>query len=114
MNKINYDNKLFKSTSNSETGEVSSETVFHYHQKDELVWATYEGGGIVFGQIIAKILADDSLEMCYQHLNKYGELMTGKCSSIPQILANGKIRLHENWQWTCKDFAKGISTVEEI
>lgn len=114
MTEITYDKRVFKSISNSETGEVSGETVFHYHQKDNLVWAEYHGGRIVFGQIIGKVLADNSLEFCYQHLNEFDELMTGKCASVPEILPNGKIRLHENWQWTCKDFAKGISTLEEI
>ncbi len=114
MSKINYDKRVFKSVQNSETGEVSSETVFHYHQKDMLVWAEYEGGEIVFGSLIAKVLADDSLEMRYQHLNKKGELMSGKCVSKPEILLDGKIRLFEEWQWTCGDFSKGKSVVEEI
>jgi hypothetical protein len=49
MSKINYDNRFFASIQNSETGEVSSETIFHYHQKNDLVWAEYQGGEIVFG-----------------------------------------------------------------
>ena len=114
MTKINYDKRVLKSVSNSATGEVSSETTFHYHQKNNLVWAEYEGGAIVFGQIVGKVLDDNSLEFCYQHLNEFGELMTGKCSSVPEVLPNGKIRLQENWEWTCKDFSKGISTLEEI
>lgn len=111
---INYDNRVFKSVSNSETGEVSSETKFYYRQRGELVWAIYEGGEVIFGQLIAKVLADDSLEMRYQHLNERGELMTGKCLSKPEVLENGTIRLHEKWEWTCKDFSKGESVLEEI
>lgn len=112
--KINYDKRIFKSVQNSETGEVSAETTFYYHQKENLVWAEYAGGEIVFGNLIAKILEDASLEMRYQHLNKKGELMTGKCFSTPEILENGKIRLFENWEWTSGDFSKGTSVVEEI
>jgi len=112
--KIDYDKRVFKSVQNSETGEVSGETTFYYHQKDDLVWAEYAGGEIVFGNLIAKVLADSSLEMRYQHLNRKGELMTGKCFSAPEILENGKIRLHEKWQWTSGDFSKGESVVEEI
>lgn len=69
MNKINYDKRGFRSISNSETGEVSGETRFYYHQQGNVVWAEYKGGGIVFGQLIARVLPDDSLEMRYQHLN---------------------------------------------
>lgn len=111
---INYDNKRFKSISNSESGEVSGETIFSYHQKDNAVWAEYSGGEIVFGNLIAKISDDNSLDMRYQHLNSKGELMTGKCFSTPEILENDKIRLHEKWQWTSGDYSKGESIVEEI
>ena len=114
MSKINYDNRVFKSVANSETGEVSGETTFYYHQKDYLVWAEYSGGEIVFGNLIAKVAENGSLEMRYQHLNRKGELMTGKCFSTPEILENGKIRLHETWQWTSGDLSKGSSVVEEI
>ncbi|MDQ3750235.1 MAG: n-acetylglutamate synthase [Acidobacteriota bacterium] len=114
MTKINYDNKTFASVQNSETGDVNTETVFHYHQKDNLVWAEYAGGEIVFGSLIAKVTDEDSLEMRYQHLNAQGKLMTGKCFSIPEILADGRIRLYEKWQWTSGNLAKGESIVEEI
>ncbi len=114
MFKLNYDNRVFKSVQNSETGEVSSETTFYYHQKESLIWAEYSGGEIVFGNLIAKVLDDDSLEMRYQHLNAKGELMTGKCLSKPEITPNGKIRLFEQWQWTSGDFSSGESIVEEI
>ena len=114
MSKINYDRRVFRSLSNSETGEVSAETRFFYHQEGNVVWAEYRGGEIILGNLIAKVYEDDSLEMSYQHLNMDGELMTGKCLSTPEILANGKIRLHEKWQWTCKDFSSGESVIEEI
>jgi hypothetical protein len=29
-------------------------------------------------------------------------------------LGNGKIRLHETWQWTSGDFSSGTSIIEEI
>ena len=114
MNKINYDDKKFTSIENSETGEVSGETVFHYHQKDDLVWAEYFGGEIVFGNLIAKVLENDCLEMRYQHLNKNGEFMTGKCFSTPEMLEDGRIRVYENWQWTSGDLSAGKSIMEEL
>lgn len=112
--KINYDKRVFKSVQNSPTGEITRETRFYYHQKGNVVWAEYSGGEIIFGNLIAKVFEDDSLEMSYQHLNKQGELMTGKCLSKPEILEGGKIRLHEQWQWNCADFSSGESIIEEI
>ncbi len=114
MNKINYDNKKFASIENSKTGEVSNETVFQYHQKGNFAWAEYVGGEIVFGNLIAKVLENSTLEMCYQHLNKAGELMTGKCFSTPEILADGRIRIYEKWQWTSGDLSAGESIIEEL
>ena len=112
--KINYDKRVFKPVSNSETGEVSAETRFYYRQEKTYVWAEYFGGEILRGSLVAKVAEDGSLEMRYQHLNKSGELMTGKCFSTPEILPGGKIRLHEKWQWTCGDLSSGESVVEEI
>jgi hypothetical protein len=114
MSRINYDDRRFASVSNTASGEVSSETVFHYHQTNDLVWAEYRGGEIRFGSLIAKVLDDARLEMRYQHLNAKGELMTGRCVSTPEILADGRIRLFEKWHWTCNDFSSGESVVEEI
>ena len=114
MEEINYDNKKFASVQNSGSGEVSGETVFYYHQKDDLVWAEYSGGAIVYGQLIAKADENGNLEMRYQHLNKKGELMTGVCRSTPEILPDGRIRLHEKWHWISGDLSTGESIVEEI
>jgi hypothetical protein len=114
MSKIDYNNKRFVSCENSVNGEVSSETVFNYRQNGDLAWAEYSGGEIVFGTLIAKVVENDCLEMRYQHVNKNGELMTGNCFSTPEILADGRIRLHEKWQWTCGDHSSGNSTIEEI
>jgi hypothetical protein len=40
--------------------------------------------------------------------------MTGRCVSTPEILNDGRLRLHEKWHWTCSDFSEGESIVEEI
>ena len=52
--------------------------------------------------------------MRYHHVNTKGELMTGICESTPEVLSNGKIRLHEEWKWTSGDCSYGKSIVEEI
>ena len=112
--KINYNNKKFRSVENSTTGEVGDETVFHYHQSGNIVWAEYSGGAIAKGHLIAKCDSDCMLDMRYHHINTSGELMTGICRSMPEILSDGRIRLHEKWQWTSGDHSSGESIVEEI
>lgn len=114
MARISYDGKVFRSVSNSRNGEVSSATEFHYKQTGNVVAGTYGGGEIVFGTLLA--LCDDQgeLDMRYQHVNQAGELMTGTCRSTPELLPDCRIRLHESWQWTCKDMGRGESVLEEI
>ncbi|SOD79015.1 n-acetylglutamate synthase [Spirosoma fluviale] len=109
-----YSNKTFRSVTNTDNGEVSSETLFHYHQENSIVWAEYAGGSIVKGFLIAVVQPDNSLDMRYEHVNKEGELMTGKCLSTPEFLTDGRIRLHEQWQWTSGDGSSGTSIIEEV
>jgi hypothetical protein len=114
MSPINYDNRRFVSVSNSGGGEVDPETIFHYRQEGSVVWATYRGGAILFGSLVATVDADGRLDMRYQHVNSAGELMTGKCRSTPEALPDGRLRLRESWQWTSGDFSQGESVIEEI
>lgn len=107
MSKIDYNGRTFRSVSNTDNGEVSRETIFRYSQEGNIVTATYSGGGILTGSIVAIVDGQGVLDMRYQHINDRYELMTGTCVSRPEVLENGKIRLHEEWQWTCKDFSKG-------
>ena len=110
---IEYNNKTFHSVSNTANGEVSHETVFHYKQEGNIVTATYSGGAVAQGHLIALVDAQGVLDMRYHHVNTSGELMTGTCRSTPELLPDGKIRLHEEWQWTNRDGSKGKSIIEE-
>lgn len=112
--KFNYEGRKFASVQNSETGEVGSDTVFHYHEKENIVWAEYSGGEIAYGHLIAVCNDDGSLDIRYHHVNTSGDLMTGICTSTPEILPDGRIRLHETWQWTSGDNSSGESVIEEI
>ena len=111
---INYHNKTFRSVSNTSNGDVGNETFFYYQQQDYIVTAHYSGGSVVKGQLIAIVDEAGHLNMRYQHINTDGKLMTGLCHSTPEILPNGKLRLHESWQWTCGDLTSGTSVIEEI
>ena len=112
--KFNLHNKVFAPVSNSSNGEVNGHTLFHYQQKGKLIFATYEGGEIVHGQIIGTIHPLGHLDLRYQHVNAEQEIMTGKCHTVPHLLEDGRIRLYEQWQWTSGDQSKGESIVEEL
>jgi hypothetical protein len=111
---FDYNGRVFRSIANSGNGEVSAETIFHYRQRGNIVWATYEGGSIAFGTLIAKMDPNGVLSMRYSHVNNSGALMTGECVSTPELLSDGRYRLHERWQWTSGDRTSGESVIEEV
>ncbi|WP_333662674.1 n-acetylglutamate synthase [Chishuiella changwenlii] len=111
---IDYNNKKFSPVSNTENGETTNETVFHYKQTDNILQAEYAGGQIKYGHLIGLVDENGAIDMRYHQINTKGELMTGVCKSVPEIMSNGKIRLHEVWEWTSGDQSKGESIIEEI
>jgi hypothetical protein len=114
QSKITYENRRFASVANTPNGEVTGDTTFEYRQRGDVAWAEYAGGAVRKGMLVAVVAADGALDMRYQHVNANGELMTGECRSTPEVLADGRIRLHEKWRWTSGDQSSGTSVVEEI
>lgn len=111
---MNYNNRIFRGKTNSDNGEVSGSTRFHYHQSGDQVWAEYSGGAIVKGHLQGKVFRDGSLEFLYHHENLSGELMAGRCRSFPDQSIDGKIVLKEKWKWFTGDQSEGSSEVEEV
>jgi hypothetical protein len=111
---VDYAGRRFRSVENSGTGEVGPETVFSYEQDGSVVRATYEGGDVRSGTLVATADEDGNLDARYQHVNAAGVLMTGECRTRPEVLPDGRLRLHEEWRWTSGDGSSGRSVVEEI
>lgn len=108
-----YDGKQFVPLMNSKTGEVNEETVFTYHQKGTLLWAEYHGGDILFGQLLGVVQEHEELFFYYQHVNQKQECRIGECHSVPVILEDGRIQLHETWNWLNHDTSSGTSILIE-
>lgn len=85
---------------NTANGETSAETIFHCQQEGQVLTSAYASGRIQTGHLIA--LVDDTgvNDMRNHQVNGKGELMTGTCRSVPELLPGGRICLHETWQWT--------------
>lgn len=110
---INYNDKIFRPIANSENGETSDETVFVYRQTGNILSSEYVGGKIKSGHLIGLVDENGNIDLRYHQVNHLGEIMTGICKSKAEILENGKIRLHESWEWTSGDKSKGQSIIEE-
>lgn len=111
---MNYHNKKFRPISSTSNSETSEGTLFHYQQNGKILSATYTGGAILHGHLIGIVDADGRIDMRYHQVNSNGELMTGTCVSLPEVLPSGKIRLHESWTWTSGDQSSGTSILEEV
>ncbi|QCX01404.1 n-acetylglutamate synthase [Aggregatimonas sangjinii] len=111
---IDYDNKKFYPIESSENAEVDKDTIFHYRQEANVLTSEYSGGDIIKGHLIGLVDENGHIEMRYHQVNTKGALRTGICHSMPEVSADGKIRLHENWEWTSGDRSKGTSVLKEL
>ncbi|RKX27524.1 MAG: n-acetylglutamate synthase [Candidatus Zixiibacteriota bacterium] len=111
MHNFNYNSRQFVGVENYDDGDLTGDTVFHYYQKDRVVWGTYEGGGVQFGTLIASMQNDGSLDMIWQYLSMSGEFVSGTCLSIPEVLPDGRYRLRESWKIDSGE--SGTSVIEE-
>lgn len=111
---MNYHGKKFRTVRNSSNGETSPDTIFHYEQEGNIVFATYSGGSVKLGHLIGLVDEEGNIDMRYHQVNTKNELMTGTCHSQPEVLKNGKLLLRETWSWTSGDKTSGTSIVEEL
>lgn len=111
---MNYNNKRFRPIENTENGETTTETIFHYTQEGNTLTSTYSGGKIVKGHLIGLVDNEGNIDMRYHQINADNVLMTGTCFSTPELQPNGKIKLYESWEWTSGDRSKGRSILMEV
>ena len=105
------DGRTVVGVSNSASGEVSGDTVFHYREHDGAVWAEYAGGSVVRGYLVGT-RTGDALDFRYVHLSVGGGTASGHCTAQLEVLADGRIRSHETWEWESRE-GSGRSVVEE-
>lgn len=110
---IFYDGKCFIPKMNTENGEVDNQTLFLYHQNENILWADYYGGEIKKGSMVGTVALNGEVDFYYQHINLNNQMRIGKCHSTPQILSDGRIELSEQWQWLNGNKSKGSSIVIE-
>jgi hypothetical protein len=107
------DGRTFRDVTEHHLGEVGADTVFAYHEDDAgVVWARYAGGAIRLGYLVGT-RSGDRLEFRYAHVTTRGETATGHCTSSVEVLDDGRVRLHESWEWESRT-GGGTSVVEEI
>jgi hypothetical protein len=111
---VDLDGRIFVTASNTPNGDAGGGTRFEYRQCGDRVWATYRGGRVRFGLLVAVGDRQGRLDMRYQHVGSDDAVRTGLCVSTPELLPDGRIRLVEEWQWTNGDRSRGQSVLEEV
>ena len=99
------------------SGEVGAETVFTYHEdpSDGSLWADYAGGAVVRGHLVGSRTSSgvDILDFRYVQLKVDGTTSSGHCTSVVDVLPDGRVRLHETWTWESRE-GSGTSTLDEL
>lgn len=106
---INYDGRRFRSLDDNEGSAIAQ-----YHQNGDLLWGEFAGGSVRRGSLCGLCSPDGELEFAYTTVLLSGEVISGHCSSIPQALDDGRIRLYEKWERYGANAAAGVSEIEEI
>jgi len=93
-------------------GVATTETRFRYSEDDGIVTAAYWGGAIQQGFLVGTRQAD-RLDFRYVQLNTDGSTASGHCLTELELLADGRVRLNETWEWESRP-GSGRSIAEEV
>jgi hypothetical protein len=111
---ISYDGRTFRSSAAETAGSGGASPVGHYHQDGSVVWAEFAGGKVVRGSPVGTCGPDGTLELAYCQLLDGGDVVAGRCTSKPEILDDGRIRLAEHWRRFDQAGSTGVSHIEEV
>ena len=107
--------RTFRAMSNSAHGQSGSATEMEFTSDDDsYVTATYAGGGVRLGQVLARRTNDDALDMHYHAGSTSGEIRAGHGRATFAADSQGKMRMFIEWQWLTGDHSAGHSEWAEV
>jgi hypothetical protein len=110
---VDYDGRVFRSTA-KETAAGSAAPIGRYHQRGDLVWAEFSGGAVRLGRLAGTCAPDGTLRLVYGQVLADGRVVAGECVSTPEWLADGRLRLREEWHRFDSADSTGVSYIEEL
>lgn len=108
---VDLDGRVFRATGDVEGGQVSRETEFRFRQSEDLVWGRYSGGAIRLGFFVGTS-DGQTVRFRYTQLGADGETASGSTTDRIEVLPDGRVRLHESWQWDSRE-GSGTNVLEE-
>jgi hypothetical protein len=106
---ISYEGRRFRAVTGAEDAPIA-----RYRQQGDLVWAEFAGHDARRGSLAGVCAPDGTLDFAYCMVLDSGAVISGHCTSTPEMLAGGRIRLHEKWERFGRHAAVGESTLEEV
>ena len=108
---INYDGRRFRAVHDDPGREASSAV---YRQQGDLLWAEFAGGEVRRGSLTGTCAEDGTITFGYTMVLAGGAIITGRSVNTPEVLADGRIRLHERWERFGAHAEVGTSTLLEV
>ena len=84
----------------------------HYHQQGNLVSAEFSGDSVLTGRLVGIVDEHGVIDAAYCQIMRDGDIVAGRCVSTPTVLADGRLKLTE--QWHRIDGSSGVSQIVEI
>lgn len=109
---VSLDGRTLAGIANTEDGEVSDETSFHFEQDGERIYAHYAGGDVVAGHLVGTF-DGRTWDVRYAQLNSENETATGHSVGTVEVLEDGRVRVEDEWEWESRD-GSGASVLEEL
>lgn len=109
---VSLDGRTLVGVANDEAGEVDEETTFEFEQTGGRIRARYSGGSIVEGQLLGTIDGRE-WDVRYVQQTADGETATGHSVGEISVLADGRVRVEDEWEWESREGA-GETVLEEI
>jgi hypothetical protein len=106
---IDYNGRKFRPVTADDDAPVAE-----YHQEGNLVWTEFAGGNVRRGSLTGICAPDGTIELTYTMVLTGGEVIAGHSVNTPQFLADGRLRIHEQWERYGPNAATGVSYLEEV
>ncbi|MGJ7913411.1 hypothetical protein [Neobacillus sp. LXY-1] len=94
---MNFHNKIFVCTTGGNYGDIRNETAFYFKQYGKIVRATYNGGNILYGELIGLVNDEDIQHVTFNHVTNNLQLTGGRCTFTPETPIDASLTLHGAW-----------------
>jgi len=109
---MNLDGLSFRVAATASVGVVGAGTLLHMVQKGSRVFGRYQGGSIVRGCLVGRMMGD-TLSFRYSQREREGGIHGGRSTCVLEALPDGRVRIHEHFTWATREGA-GSNIFEQV